>query len=219
MRLTRTLSIPLSTTVAALFAVSCGEGPTEAMKNAPAPQFAKPDCSVDPSHPSCKDDGGDGGGGGKTTFNLVFSGHITGGKDGVELKVDDPFQQIKERGGVVLQLVDADASGVTCDALDPNAPGWGPYNVGDWTGTLEIAKRGGSLSRFQFVGDQPDGGHVNIVLNGGTITEVPDTPGPGDVTVEYRNVCAKTSNTSDPGSEGDDTLDRRVSFDVVADRN
>ncbi|KPK78985.1 MAG: hypothetical protein AMS25_14160 [Gemmatimonas sp. SM23_52] len=27
------------------------------------PQFAKPDCEVDPSHPSCKDDGGGGGGG------------------------------------------------------------------------------------------------------------------------------------------------------------
>ena len=119
---------------------------------------------------------------------------------------------------MVLQLVDADASGSTCDDLDANAPGWGPYSIGDWAGSLEIAKRGGSLDRFQFVGDQPDGGHVNIVLRGGTITEVPDTPGPGDVTVEYRDVCAKTSNTSDPGSEGNDTLDRRVSFDVVADR-
>lgn len=47
------------------FAVGCAEAPTETAFQPPDPQFAKPNCSVDPSHPSCggDDDGGDNDGG------------------------------------------------------------------------------------------------------------------------------------------------------------
>lgn len=53
---------------------ACGEGPTEAAFEPPVPQFAKPDCSADPNHPSCKDDGGgDDGGDGGAAFQFVLT--------------------------------------------------------------------------------------------------------------------------------------------------
>lgn len=47
-------SVPLA--VLGALALGCTDTPTTFQP--PDPQFAKPDCSADPSHPSCKDDGG-----------------------------------------------------------------------------------------------------------------------------------------------------------------
>lgn len=63
----RNVSIPFAAGVAAFLVVSCGEGPTEVVRDVPAPQFAPPGaCSP---WPSCRDDGddGDGDGGGSTS--------------------------------------------------------------------------------------------------------------------------------------------------------
>lgn len=223
----RILSIPLAAFTAILLAGCMGESPTS-LSDTEIAGHANPGHCKDPDHSGCDGDGGgggggggdDGGGGGKATFNLVFSGHITGGKDGLSLKADDPFQHIKE-DGAVLQLVDAVESRETCDGPVTEVAGWGLYAEGEWISSLDIAKRGGSLNRFQIVGDQADGGHINIVLRGGVRTELADTPEAGDVTVQFRDVCAKTSNTSDDdgvAGNGEETHDRILDFDVVADR-
>ncbi len=56
----------------AFVAVGCErDGPTVPVDG---PEFAKgkPNCDVDPSHPSCKDDGGGDGGGGKAVYSFVW---------------------------------------------------------------------------------------------------------------------------------------------------
>lgn len=51
-------------------ALGCSEPPTTTAFEPPDPQFAKPDCSVDPSHPSCGNDGGGDDGGDGTALQL-----------------------------------------------------------------------------------------------------------------------------------------------------
>lgn len=78
----------LAVLCAALLALACGDTPGE-IAGPGDPLFAKKDCSIDPSHPACKDDGGgdDGSGGGNVLAGL--SGAMTTPEDRVMTGVSD----------------------------------------------------------------------------------------------------------------------------------
>lgn len=140
---------------AAAFILGCQEMPTDAPVEDLAPSFAKPDCSVDPSHPSCKDgDGGDGGGGG-AALTLAFTGGLAGTAQEVGVKKDNKRSLDVNNAAYTIALNLANTQGIA--AADRNANGtikanpacaWDvPAGAAGLTDDLVAALDGGNVDR------------------------------------------------------------------------
>lgn len=157
-------------------------------------------------------------------YTLTFGGDLAGTVTGLTLDFRDPLKAINA-GAVSFRPVLASGDRSACRRINGTpvtVTDWGAFSDSSWIGGMDLARRGSGSFHFQIVGDQedPDGGHINLVVNHKPVTDTVDLA-TGLAFADFRNARALVGLASwaesDPnGAPVQDSEDRCINFTITA---
>lgn len=162
---------------------------------------------------------------GKTNlYTVTFGGDLEGTVSGVLVDFRDPLKQITT-DGVTFRPDAASGDRSACPRVNGTtvtATDWAGFSGSGWLGTMDLARRRGGNFHLQLLGEQqdPNGGHVNLVVNHVPVADMVDVT-TGIAFTEFRNARALVGLTSWAELDGGgaplmDDRDRCINFTITA---